>query len=119
MVPRNRVNGCAEPRLFLRESCCKDTTRDASAPMPAAPESYADEPDAYSDGGRKTNTAGRRREKNHPSPRPTGALRHRRDLHASLPKPNLEARADRDATVDGKRVARDVARRRVQREVSH
>ena len=99
-----------------RSLCERRSTPNATR---AEPEIYAGEPEAYTDGGRKTNAAGRHREENHPSPRRAGALRHRRDLHASLPKPNLEARADRDAAVDGQRVARDVARRRVQREVSH
>ena len=67
----------------------------------------------------------RRAPKTHRSPPPTEL-----DAAAATPpterrldlKPlrdNLEARADRDAAVDRERVARDVARRRVQGEVSH
>ena len=40
-------------------------------------------------------------------------------LTRPYPSTTLEARADRDAAVDRERVARDVGRRCVEREVSH
>ena len=60
----------------LRESCCKDTTCDASAPMPAAPETYADEPDAYNDEEGESTPP---RSQNPPLPAPHRARRRRGD----------------------------------------
>ena len=95
--------------------------------LSAAPETYAGESDTCGDGAREEkNAPGRRASKNAPLPAPhrsstpaaaTPRTERRLDLKP-LPR-RLEARADRDAAVDGERVARDVARRLVERQVPH
>ena len=88
-------------RFFMRE-CNKTAACDRAPPRPtlsAAPESYAGETDAYSDGrGRKTNAACRRLEKNTPPRAPPEPYAADAILTRPYPRTTLEARADRDAS---------------------
>ena len=66
-APRSRQ--CARGVASILREPCKAPC-DARPTLSAAPETYADDPDAYTDGGRKANAAGCRASKNAPLPAP-------------------------------------------------